>query len=112
MAKLIIKLGCDIRLFATSRTLRDIQYLGSVQRGIEIGALAINAEGTYLQINGDYTKALNKSQVVSAIAKAERRLERRAMSAMSNVIAFEPAPKPTPPAPVVVIVKKRRVIAR
>lgn len=41
--------------------------LGTVQRGMQIGALALLRDGTYAQVNGDVVEALNASRVRHAM---------------------------------------------
>ena len=51
---------------------QGLRLLGSVTCDALIGALAITAEGEYLQINGDYVSPLNTSQLRRAVAEASR----------------------------------------
>lgn len=77
-----------------------LQLLGSVRRGARIGALALTAEGEYVQVNGDHVSPLSSSQIRKALGKAQ------------------PPPRPPPArasaprAPVVVVVKRRRIVNR
>ena len=64
--KLHIRLGPQ--RFAAER--EGLSILGTVQRGLQIGALARNPEGEYLQVNGDITQPLNKSRVELALQKS------------------------------------------
>lgn len=70
--------------------------LGTVQRGLQIGALALLADGSYAQVNGDVIEKLNTSRVLHAL---------RGQHGAGPPAARRPA------APTVVIVKKRRRIA-
>ena len=73
------------------------ELLGVVERGMQIGALARLLDGSFVQVNGDVAKPLNRSQVESALRSAR---------------AHGPPPvrplrnaAPTPP---VVTIKRRR----
>lgn len=80
----------------------DIEFMGVVQRGMEIGALARDAaSGAYLLVNGDLRQSLNTSKVEAALRVA------------SKAAASRPQPQQRPAQsspPVVVIVKPRRRI--
>lgn len=79
-----------------------LQLLGSVRRGAQVGALAVTAEGAYLQVVGDYLAPLNKREIAKALAVAHSRKHCQPQWA---------APRPShaaAPAPAVVIVKRRR----
>lgn len=97
-----ITLGEGWRQFAFAQA--DIELLGVIRRGIEIGALARAKDGTFLQVNGDMRQALNTSRI-QALLRTARTL-------------VKPAPVTRQPsterrAAVVVIVKpKRRVLVR
>ena len=98
----LITLGDGWRQFAFLRP--DLEFLGVIRRGIEIGALAKDPEGNYLQVNGDMRQALNKSRIEALLRSAK--------------IDSRPAPVVRQPsaqdrANVVVTVKpKRRVLVR
>ncbi len=47
-----------------------LDYLGTIQRGMEIGALAKDVAGDYWQVNGDVRQALNASRVAAHLRKA------------------------------------------
>lgn len=58
----------------------ELQLLGSVQRGSQAGALAMTANGQYVQVVGDFVVPLNRSQILNAIEKTngfKRRAEAR-----------------------------------
>lgn len=63
-----ITLGEGWRQFAFDRP--DLEYVGVIRRGIEIGALARNKEGTFLQVNGDMHQALNTSRIQALLRTA------------------------------------------
>jgi hypothetical protein len=48
----------------------DIEFLGVIRRGIEIGALAQDRNGAYLQVNGDMRQVLNKSRITALLRSA------------------------------------------
>lgn len=72
--------------------------LGSVQRGAQIGALAVDNEGDYFQVNGAYVSPLNKRLIGKAVAAAKGRSAPRPA----------PAPQRNTSAPVVTV-RRRRV---
>jgi len=76
-----------------------LQLLGSVERGPQAGALAVDQDGRYLQVNGDYTSPLNSSQLRRAVAIAKN------LSSTSLAVRSQA----TPNVPVVTI-KRRRVM--
>lgn len=93
-SSLHIAIGPRWAAFAQARD--DMKMLGTVQRGMQIGALALLADGTYAQVNGDVIARLNTSRVLHALRAKH---------------GAAPAVRPAA-APAVVIVKKRRTIER
>ncbi|RTL30089.1 MAG: hypothetical protein EKK47_11215 [Burkholderiales bacterium] len=97
-----IALGDGWRQFAFTET--DLEFLGVIRRGLEIGALARDKDGRFMQVNGDVRQPLNTSRIQALLRSAKP--------------ATRPAPpvrQPTPEqrAAVVVTVKpRRRVIAQ
>jgi hypothetical protein len=75
----------------------NIRLLGSVRRGLQVGALGVTHEGKYLQVVGDHIVELNTSQIAGAIAVASIQAGRTAHHFTK--------PKASP----VVTVKKRRI---
>lgn len=73
------------------------ELLGVVERGMQIGALARLPDGSFVQVNGDVTQPLNRSQVENALRSA--RPVRRNTEHPSSRLA---------PAPLVVTIKRRR----
>ncbi len=73
----------------------DVRLLGVVQRGLETGALARLADGSYAQVNGDIVQPLNPVQFETAL---------RCAGVALDPIAPVAAVKPT------VVVKRRRTI--
>lgn len=82
----------------------DLQLLGSVHKGAQIGALAMTVEGEYVQVVGDHLAPLKTREIAKALANAPR--------PSSPVFSRETPPwlvaSRASPVPVV-IVKKRRV---
>jgi hypothetical protein len=81
-----------------------LTLLGSVSKGAQIGALAITAEGEYVQVVGDQFVPLKVKEIAKAVANAPK---------VSNPELPRPAPsrlaaRKESAAPVVVV-KKRRV---
>ena len=75
--------------------------LGVVQRGMQIGALARLADGSYAQVNGDVVELLNRSRVEFAL-----------LGAKGAALPDAPAANAARPSPsTVVVVKKRRRFA-
>jgi predicted nucleotidyltransferase len=94
-----ITLGEGWRQFAQLR--EDLTFMGVIRRGMEIGALAKDASGAYLQVNGDIRQVLNSSRVEAKLRSA--------------VVRQPPVPVVRGPteaerAAVVVVVKQRRRI--
>jgi hypothetical protein len=97
-----IILGDGWRQFAFKAD--GLEYLGTIQRGMEIGALAQDEAGSYLQVNGDIQQALNKSRVAMLLRNATVRRQ-----------AVVPAHQPVQahserPAVSVTIKRRRRVV--
>lgn len=94
-----IRLGSRWTFFTYSRT--DVRLLGTVQEGMQIGALAQMEDGSYAQINGDVVRVLNTSRVKKALG---RDFEAHVPSQSGHR---------TPPLVVpTVVVKKRRLVQR
>lgn len=101
--KWLVRLGeAEWLRFTYPRTDGDLWLLGSIRRGAQMGALALDANGRYLQVNGDHVSPLSHSQVAAAVARAGA----HDLSHHRAASAAKTAPKPP-----VVIVRKRRVIA-
>lgn len=78
----------------------SLTLLGSVKRGLQVGALAVNHEKQYFQVVGDHLTLLNSAQITRAMVK-------------SKTSDGQPTHR-TPARPVVapvVIVKKRRTFS-
>lgn len=98
---LLIRLGPGWSTFAQLR--EGMQLLGTVQDGMQIGALGQAADGTYAQVNGDVIRKLNASRVEHALDRVTR-TSRRGLA--PPVAPSRPVERPQP----TVIVKKRRKI--
>lgn len=97
-----ITLGEGWRQFAFTQT--DIELLGVIRRGIEIGALARAKDGAFLQVNGDMRQPLNNSRIQALLRSARS-------DTRSAPVARQPSMEQR--AAVVVTVKpKRRVLVR
>ena len=48
-----------------------LTLLGSVKKGLQVGALATNSEAQYFQVVGDHLTLLNTSQITKAMAKSK-----------------------------------------
>jgi len=94
-----ITLGEGWRQFAMPR--EDLTYMGTFRRGMEIGALAKDADGGYLLVNGDVRQTLNSSRVEAKLRSAVVKPPR------TPIIQ---GPSAAERAAVVVVVKPRRRI--
>ena len=65
---LSIQLDTNVSVF-TMAVHPGYQYLGRIQRGLEVGALALTPQGTYVQVNGSIVTPLNASRVTSSLRK-------------------------------------------
>ena len=68
---LFVRLGPAWTRFTYQRT--DMELLGTVQRGAQIGALGRLPDGKHVQVNGDWLGALNSHQVGLAMKHAKHR---------------------------------------
>ena len=90
--------GAGWSAFAYARD--GVAFIGTIQRGMQIGALARMADGTYAQINGDIIETLNKSRVEFALRAATGT---RAGQPIVNIPRVAPAT-------LVTVKKRRRVV--
>ena len=82
----------------------ELKLLGSVSKGAQVGALAMTAEGEYVQVVGDHLTPLKTKDVAKAVANAPKESNPEfSREASSWSAARKEAPAP------VVILKKRRV---
>jgi hypothetical protein len=77
-----------------------LRLLGSITRGLQIGALAQTPDGRYVQVNGDHLTALSDAQV------------RRALRLVQATEPQTAKRLDRPERAVVVTIKRRRAIAR
>lgn len=84
-----------------------LKLLGSVSKGMQVGALAITAENQYVQVVGDHITPLNTRKIAKAVANAPKEPAAFDPESSRESPPWQVARKDTP-APVV-IVKKRRV---
>jgi len=94
-----------------------LQMLGTIQSGLEIGALARTTDGRYLQVNGSIRRELHPTRVNAAIERARRyQAAPRSSPPTDAQIVQEPLPievqanRPAAPPPTIVY-KKRRLAA-
>jgi hypothetical protein len=99
-ARCIVRLGAAewARHTRPSSVVESLRLLGSVQRGAQVGALAVDDNGTYFQVNGVYVAPLSKRVVAKAVTAAQGRSARS-----------EP-PRPQSGSTAVVTVRRRRVV--
>lgn len=88
-----ISIGPRWSAFAQPRD--GMKMLGTVQRGMQIGALALLDDGSYAQVNGDVIEKLNSSRVLHAMREKHGAVPREV--------------RPSAPPPVVVVKKRRRI---
>lgn len=84
-----------------------LKLLGSVRRGMQVGALAMTDEDQYVQVVGDHITPLNTKKIAKALANAPKESAAFDPEFSKESSPWRGARKDTP-APVV-IVKKRRV---
>jgi hypothetical protein len=86
------------------------RLLGSIRRGPQRGALAIDEQGRYVQLNGDYVTELNQSQVAAAVRRASSSATRPSAPRARAHEAPSLAPPKAPAKPPVIVVRRRRVL--
>lgn len=84
-----------------------LKLLGSVSKGMQVGALAMTLDEKYVQVVGDHITPLNTREITKAVANAPKESAARYPDFSRESALVLVARKDTP-APVV-IVKKRRV---
>jgi hypothetical protein len=109
-----------------------LRVLGSIRRDAQIGALAVDEQGRYVQVNGDHVTALSQSQVAAAVRRASKqqasartggmrpgRARRPASAAPARAAAapdagssaWPPQAAPAAPAkPPVVVIRRRKTL--
>jgi hypothetical protein len=78
-SKWVVRLGQpEWQRHTQSRNVSEsLQMLGSVQRGAQVGALAVDSNGDFFQINGEYIAPLNKRLIAKAVKAAQGRAPSR-----------------------------------
>lgn len=113
-----VRLGNNWRQFSLPKP--GLQMLGTIQNGLEIGALAQIGAGRYVQVNGCLIQHLHAGRVEAAIERARQallgRLETAAVSsfvapALAEPEARVPADHSGPTSTPTVVYKRRRLIA-
>ena len=84
-----------------------LKLLGSVSKGMQVGALAMTADDQYVQVVGDHITPLNTREIAKAVANAPKESAATYPAFSKESPPWVEARKDSP-APVV-IVKKRRV---
>lgn len=83
-----------------------LKLLGSVSKGMQVGALAMTAEGQYVQVVGDHITPLNTKEIAKAVANAPKE-----SAAFDPEFSRESSPwlvaRKDAPAPVVIVKKCR-----
>jgi hypothetical protein len=96
---LFVRLGPEWSRFTYERP--DMELLGTVQRGAQIGALGRLPDGRHVQVNGDWTHPLNSHQVDLAVELAKHR--------QPQTFPRAARPRLGGRAEVVIVRKKRRI---
>lgn len=86
----------------------DLKLLGSVSKGLQVGALAMTDAGEYVQVVGDHLTQLKTRDIAKAVANAPKEFSPRFSRGDSRESLWKETRKDTPPP--VVIVKKRRLV--
>jgi hypothetical protein len=101
-----ITLGTGWRRFVHDAP-ADMQMRGVIVSGAQIGALAMQADGSFVQLNGDWATPLNASRVRHALGQ---RPPPQAAPWSQVAPARTPPTAPATPVQVTVTVRKRRTI--
>ena len=97
-SKWVVRLGLEWQRHTQSRSVGEsLRMLGSVQRGAQVGALAVDDNGDFFQINGEYVAPLNKRLIAKAVKAAQGRAQSR----------YEPPRPRTASAPIVTVRRSR-----
>jgi hypothetical protein len=62
-----VQMGGPWRLY-TNTTLPGWQMLGTIQRGMDIGALALSPAGIYAQVNAGAVRSLDQRKTLAALS--------------------------------------------
>lgn len=82
----------------------QLQLIGSVKRGQQVGALAMIENNQYVQVVGDHITHLNTSQIKRAVGNAKP---------VEHGSTFQPGERTTAhaaPSPIVIVKKRRTFI--
>jgi hypothetical protein len=82
-----------------------LRLLGSVRRGAQLGALAVDRHGLYWQLNGDFATKLSQSQVAAAVRRAEEHQVAQRPSTAEGVQT-----RASQPTPVIIVKRRRRIV--
>jgi hypothetical protein len=109
---LSIQLDINVGMF-TIAVHPGYQYLGRIQRGLEVGALALTPQGTYVQVNGSIVTPLNASRVTASLRKLMGRRGAslpgiRPVGEAAGDVAEAEETYTAPAVPVTVIVRKKK----
>lgn len=63
-----IKPKASVRMFVLVEH-KGFEYLGVIQRGMQVGALALKPDGGYAQVNGSFVQPLKHAEVERALGK-------------------------------------------
>lgn len=99
MSQLHVRPGLQWRRFTYERP--GFEFLGTVEQGASIGALARCEDNSYWQLNGDHQRKLNASAVKTALRRA-------GAGPSARPAPRRPLPRHQEARPVTVIVKRRR----
>jgi hypothetical protein len=84
MVLVIIRTTLKIRPFVLVQH-EGFQYLGVIQNGFQIGALAQTPDGRYVQVNGATVQTLRTQKVRRALKAAEIHRARRSDSGCNTI---------------------------
>jgi hypothetical protein len=76
--RMVVRLGPSWTRFAQPN--ERLCYLGTVAEDASIGALARAENGDYLQVNGDWSRVLDPSEVRSALQRAHALVGKKRMA--------------------------------
>jgi len=100
-SKWVVRLGLEWQRHTQSHSVGEsLRMLGSVQRGAQVGALAVDGDGDFFQINGEYVAPLNKRLIAKAVKAAQGRAPSR----------YDP-PRPRSASAPIVTVRRSRLAA-
>lgn len=97
---MVIRLRANVLRF-TAQHHPGLNYLGTVQRDLQIGALARRADGSYVQVNGSFIEPLDTTEVEAALSIAGAR------PALAGPVVARGFTAPTP---TVIVRRKRRMV--